>query len=151
MASGGNGRMRFGVLAAIGCVAVAVIVAVSGTRSGSDHRVASIGEAPATTAVTPPTGDPTSPPEAQTPEVEAESADSDPEAPPAAKSPDPAPTATPPALVPTGGLPAEVAQALADMTAQLQQAGDDGGPRELTREEIDALATEMLRALGIEL
>ncbi len=150
MASGGNSKLRFGVPAAIWCVAVAIIIALSGTLSGSD-RVSSIEEAPATTAVTTPTVDPVPPSGEQAPEVEPESAGSGPETSPAAKSTGPAPTANPPALVPTEALPAEVAQALAEMTAQLEQAADDGSSREPTREEVDALATQMLRDLGIEL
>lgn len=147
MASGGSSGLRFGISAAIGCVAVAVMLSASGIlSSGNHHPVSSSGEAPATTAVTTPTVDPV-----PTPEAEAEPADAVPEASPEVQSPDPAPTATPPALVPTDALPVEVAQALTDMATQLQQVGDDGRPQELTREEVDALADEMLRAFGIEL
>jgi|GEM_PF-6119429 len=146
MASGDSSRLRIGGLAAIGCVAVAIVVAASGTLAGSDHRVSSIGRAPATTAVTTPAADPV-----PTPEVAAKPADPAPETSSDATSTDPASTATPPALVPTAALPAEVAQALTDMAAQLEAAGDDGRSPEMTREEVDAMVTAQLRALGIEL
>ncbi len=148
MASGGVTRVRVGVMVAIGCVVLAVIVATFGTPSGTKSPAsASTGRGPAPTAVTtPPAADP-----GPTADVQPDPTDSPPEASPEAKSSDPIPPAATPEVIPTGGLPTEVAQALAEMAAQLEQAGDDGSPRELTREEVDALVTAQLRALGIEL
>jgi hypothetical protein len=149
MASGGITRVRIGVMVAIGCVVLAVIVATFGTPSGTKSPAsASTGRGPATTAVT-------IPPAAADPgpaaDVEPGPEAAEPEASPPVKSPDPTPPAATPEVLPTGGLPTEVAQALTELAAQLEQAGDDGSPRELTREEVDALVTAQLRALGIEL
>ena len=148
MASGGSTRARVGVLVAVGCVAVAVIVAALGALPGSHHAVtASTGRGPATTPVTtPPPADP-----GPTADVEADPAGAQPEVSPSAKGSDPIAPAAPPEAFPTAGLPTEVAQALTEMAAQLERTGDDGRPREMSREEVDALVTAQLRALGIEL
>ncbi len=148
MASGGFTRLRAGVRAAVGCVAVAIIVAGCGTPSGSDPGVrGSAGRGSATTAVTsPPAAEPASMADDQ-----AEAGDAGPEASSPVASSAPDPPANVPEVLPTDVLPTEVAQALAEMAAQFERAGDDGGPRELTRAEVDAIVNAQLQALGIEL
>ena len=149
MAIGGSIGLRAGVVAAVGCVAVAVILTAAGTLSGSRHgNVATSGKVSVTTTVAKPA-----------PSVEADAAHPadpavpavDPEASPEATSSEPVPPATPPAVLPTEALPTEVAQSLADLAAQLSQAGDDGRPQEMTREEVVALVNAQLQALGIQL
>ena len=147
MASGGSLGRRAGVLAAVGCVAVAVILTAACTRSGSRHgTVATTGKGAVPTTVAQPAVD-------VEVDVEADPAGPtvDPEASPEATSSEPVTTATPPAVLPTEALPTEVAQSLADVAAQLSQAGDDGRPQEMTRDEVVALANAQLQALGIQL
>jgi len=149
MASSGSIGLRVGVVAVVGCVAVAVILTAAGTLSGSRHRVqATSGKGSVTTIATRP-----APTVAADPAHEADPADPavDPEASPEATSSEPVPTATPPAVLPTEALPTEVAQSLADLAVQLSQAGDDGRPQEMTREEVLALVDAQLQALGIHL
>ncbi len=153
MATGGITRRKVGVLAGVGCVTIAVLVAVSGILSGSPQVVSTsnrtgAGKAPATTAVAVPTTVPS-----PAPDIETSGQDptgTDPEAPPVANSSDATPGETP-AVIPTDAVPAEVGQVLAELASQLEQAGDDGGPQEMTREEVDALVTAQLQALGIVL